>query len=312
MVLLFELGSIICAAAPNSPTFIIGRAIAGAGSAGTFTGAIVIFVDLLPLHKRPEYQGALGATFGLASIAGPLLGGVFTTHASWRWCFWINVPIGGLAILGLLLLLPAKDPPRNYVGQSFWQKVKQFDPVGTALLLPGLVLFVLALQWAGDGYVWGSTRVVVSLVLGLLLLVAFGVSQRWSGEDGTVPPRIIGKRSIAAAAVVSLGFGSALFILTFYLPIWYQAIKGQSAVESGIRLLPYFLGTTAFVIASGILVSKIGYYTPVLIVGLAVQIIGTGLLTTMHVDTSSAASYGYQVSTQLNITREETLTDVSS
>ncbi len=182
-----------------------------------------------------------------------------------------------MAVAGLLLLLPAKPPPKKHVVQSFKQRVKQFDPVGTALLLPGLVLLVLALQWVGDGSAWGSTRVVVTLVLGLLLLVAFGASQSWSGDNGTVPPRILGQRSIAAAAVVSLGFGSALVILTFYLPIWYQAIKGQSAVSAGIRLLPYFLGTTVFVIGSGILVSKMGYYTPVVVVGIALMIVGTGL-----------------------------------
>lgn len=223
-------------------------------------------------------------------------------------CFWINVPIGGVAIAGLLLLLPAKPPPKKHVVQSFMQRVKQFDPVGTALLLPGLVLLVLALQWGGDGSAWGSTRVVVTLVLGLLLLVAFGASQSWSGDNGTVPPRILRQRSIAAAAVVSLGFGSALVILTFYLPIWYQAIKGESAVSAGIRLLPYFLGTTVFAIGSGILVSKMGYYTPVVVVGIALMIVGTGLLTTLQVDTSSGKSYGYQVSTRSPTTIEETLT----
>lgn len=152
------------------------------------------------------------------------------------------------------------------------------------------------------------TRVVVTLVLGLLLLVAFSASQSWSGDNGTVPPRILRQRSIAAAAVVSLGFGSALVILTFYLPIWYQAIKGQSAVSAGIRLLPYFLGTTVFAIGSGILVSKMGYYTPVVVVGLALMIVGTGLLTTLQVDTSSGKSYGYRVSTRSPTTIEETLT----
>lgn len=188
------------------------------------------------------------------------------------------------------------------------QRIKQFDPMGTALLLPGLVLFVLTLQWAGDGAAWGSTRVVTTLVLGIFLLVAFGASQVWSGDNGTVPPRILGQRSIAAASILSLGFGSALVIVTFYLPIWYQAIKGQSAVSAGIRLLPYFLGTTAFVIGAGVLVSKMGYYTPVAVVGTALLIVGSGLLTTLQVDTTSGKSYGYQVSTRSPATTEETLT----
>ena len=295
---IFEIGSIVCAAAPTSPAFIVGRAIAGIGSAGTITGGNIVFVDLLPLEKRAKYLGFIGATFGLASIAGPLLGGVFTSKASWRWCFWINVPIGGLAIAGLLLILPAKPPPRKHVGESFLQRIWQFDPIGTALLLPGLVLLLLALQWGGTEYAWSSARIVVLLVLGLLLLIAFGITQLWAGDNGTVPPRIFRQRSIAAATAVSLAFGSTLIILTFYLPIWFQAIKGQSAVSAGIRLLPYFLGTVVFVIGSGFLVSKVGYYTPVLIVGTAVLIVGCGLVTTFETDTNRGKWIGYQASTR--------------
>ena len=176
------------------------------------------------------------------------------------------------------------------------QRVRQFDPVGTALLLPGLVLLLLALQWGGNAYAWGSTRVVVSLVLGLVLLVAFGISQLWAGDNGTVPPRILRQRSIAAGAAVSLGFGSALVILTFYLPIWFQAIKGQSAVSAGFRLLPYFLCTVTFVILSGFVVSKTGYYSPPLIVGTALMVVGCGLLTTFRVDTTNGEWIGYEVS----------------
>lgn len=292
---IFEIGSIICAAAPNSTSLIVGRAIVGIGSAGTNTGAQVIFADLFPLEKRPKYQGFLGATFGLASIAGPLLGGVFTTKVSWRWCFWINVPIGGVALAVLVLLLPAKPASQRFSGESFPQRVKQFDLVGTTLLLPGLILLLLALQWGGNQYSWGSARVVVTLVFGTVLLLAFGVSQMWAGENGAVPPRIMRQRSIIAGAVVSLGYGATLVIVTFYLPIWYQAIKGWSAVEAGTRMIGYFLTTVFFVIGSGIIVSKTGYYTPWLITGTALLIVGNGFLTTFRVNTTTGESIGYQV-----------------
>jgi MFS family permease len=296
---IFEIGSIICAAAPTSTAFIIGRAIAGIGSAGTSTGSILVFVDLLPLQKRPKYQGFIAASFGIASIAGPLLGGFFASKVTWRWCFWINVPIGGLAIVVLFLILPSNPPPRQHLGESFKQRVKQFDPVGTAFLLPGLVLLLLALQWGSNEYAWGSTRVIVSLVLGLVLLIAFAICQLWVRDNGTIPPRIICQRSVAAATVASFGFGSVLIILTFYLPIWYQAIKGISAIAAGIRLIPYLVGTVVFVITSGILVSKIGYYTPVFNVGMALVVISCGLFTTFQVDTSTAKPIGFQVSTRL-------------
>lgn len=296
IIVIFEIGSILCAAAPTSIAFIIGRAIAGIGCAGIATGGQVLFVDLLPLEKRPKYQGLLAATFGIAAIAGPLLGGVFASGVSWRWCFWINLPIGGVALVVLLLLLPAKPPPRQQSTESFLKRVQQFDPIGTALLTPGLILLLLALQWGGEHGSWKSPRVLGTLIPGILLLVAFAASQFWIGNDGTIPPRIIRQRSIAAASVSSLGFGSALIIVTFYLPIWYQAIQGLSAVGAGIRLLGYFLTTVVFVIASGLLVSKTGYYTPWLIIGTAIMVVGCGLLTTLRVNSTDAQVVGYQVS----------------
>jgi MFS family permease len=252
--------------------------------------------EILPLEKRPKYQGFLGATFGLASIGGPLLGGVFTSKVSWRWCFWISLPIGGVALAGLVFLLPAKRPPRDHGSESLKDRIRQFDPIGTALMLPGLILLLLALQWGGNEYSWGSTRVIVSLVLGIVLLVIFAITQPLLGENATIPSRIIRQRSIAAGTAVSFGFGSALIIVTFYLPIWYQTVKSLSAIDSGIRMIPYFLSTVLFVITSGILVSKVGYYTPVLIVGTAFMIVGCGLLSTFRTSTSTAEAIGYQVS----------------
>lgn len=252
---------------------------------------------MLPLAKRAKFVGFLGATFGLASIAGPLLGGLFTTKVSWRWCFWINVPIGGVALLGLWLILPARPAPRKQAeGATLTQRIRQFDPLGTALLVPGLILLLLALQWGGNQYAWSSARVIVLLVLGLVLLLAFALVQVWAGDNGTVPPRIFRQRSVMAATAVSLTFGSTLLILSFYLPIWFQAIKSQSAIGAGIKLLPYFLFTVLFVIASGFLVSKIGYYTPVLIVGTAILIVSCGLLTTWAPGTSKGKWVGYQAS----------------
>ncbi|KAF2489863.1 MFS general substrate transporter [Lophium mytilinum] len=297
LVAIFEIGSIICAAAPNSTTFIIGRAIAGIGSAGNMTGANVILADLLPLQKRPKYQGFIGATFGLASIAGPLLGGVFASNVSWRWCFWINAPIGGVALLVLILLVPNNPPAQDQSDKSILEQLKSFDPVGTALLVPGLTLLLLALQWGSNGSHWGSAQVVATLVVGIMLILAFLVSQIWTGENGTLPPRIMRKRSISAGAAVSLGFGSTLILVTFYLPIWYQAIKGLSAIDAGVRMLPYFLITVFFVITSGIVVSKTGYYTPWLILGTALLTVGCGLLTTFRVNTSTAKSIGFQLIT---------------
>ncbi|MCJ1316008.1 hypothetical protein MMC15_001328 [Xylographa vitiligo] len=294
IVALFEVGSIVCAAAPSSNAFIVGRALAGIGGGGASVGAQVIIRSLVPLAKVPAYTGAIGAAFGIAAILGPLLGGVLVTDSSWRWCFWINLPIGGLALIGLVLLLPSSPAPSKLEG-TFLEKVWKFDPVGNAVLAPGLILLLLAIQWGGSTYAWSSARVVACLVVGILLLIAFMVVQYWVQEDGTVPPRILFQRSIAACTVVSLGTGAILIIVSFYLPIWSQAIQGTSAAQAGVRLLPYFLVTVIFVIGSGIGVSKLGYYTPFLIVGFALLSVATGLLTTLHVDSTIGEWIGYQI-----------------
>lgn len=283
----------MCAAAPSSLAFIIGRAITGVGGAGSFVGASVIMIDLVPLRKRPKYQGLLGAIFGIASIIGPLVGGLLTTKASWRWCFWINLPIGGVALALLLIVLPASTPPEETEG-TFQQNLWKFDPVGNVVLAPGLICLLLALQWGGVKYPWSDARLIALLVIGSVLLLAF-VCIQYVQENGTIPPRIIRQRSIAAGAVVSFGLGAALIIPTFYLPIWFQAIKGTTAVNAGIRLLPLLLGTVVFVIGSGIAISKTGYYAPWLIVGCAIRVIGGGLLTTFQVDTGTGQWIGFQV-----------------
>jgi MFS family permease len=288
----------VCAAAPSSLAFIIGRAITGIGGAGSLVGASVIMLDLVPLRKRPKYQGLLGAVFGIASISGPLIGGLLTTKASWRWCFWINVPIGCLALAGLLIFLPASTPPEKLNG-TFRQKLCSFDPIGNIVLAPGIVCLLLGLQWGGTKYPWSHARVISLLVIGSILLLIFICIQSFQ-ESGTIPPRILRQRSIAAGVFVSFGLGAALIIPTFYLPIWFQAIKGTTAVGAGVRLLPLFLGTVVSVIGSGFAISKTGYYAPWLIVGCAIRVIGGGLLTTFQVNTGAGQWISYQVRSNIS------------
>jgi hypothetical protein len=208
----------------------------------------------------------------------------------------LNLCIGVPALAGILIFLPATPPPVERKG-TFKELLWKFDPIGNMFLAPGLICLLLALQWGGTKYPWSSSRVIALLVVGPVLLVAFACTQ-WFQENGTVPPRIVRQRSIAAGVFVSFGIGAALIIPTFYLPIWFQAIKGTTAVNAGVRLLPLLLGTVIFVIATGISISKSGYYTPSLIVGCAIRIVGVALLTTFRVDTGTAAWIGFQVGSQ--------------
>ncbi|KAF6808890.1 MFS aflatoxin efflux [Colletotrichum sojae] len=281
-VVLFEIGSAICGAAPSSPAFIAGRAVAGVGGAGCTAGTIVIMVHSVPLHRRPKYQGAFGAVFGIASVVGPLLGGAFTSSgATWRWCFYINLPLGGIVLLVLALVL--KPPAREDfagAGMGFVQKLKQLDFAGTAVFLPGM---------------WNNGRIIALLVLAFVLLASFVAVQILLPKTATIPPRIMRQRSVVFAAWAAFCVGAQMMIFTYYLPIWFQAIQGVSAVDSGIRTLPLVLSMTVFAGLTGATVARVGYYTPVMLFGTCVMATGAGLLTTLKVDSGPGHWAGYQV-----------------
>ncbi|TDZ19644.1 Efflux pump aflT [Colletotrichum orbiculare MAFF 240422] len=293
-VVLFEIGSAICGAAPNSIAFIVGRAIAGVGGAGIISGVIVIMVHSVPLHRRPKYQGAFGAVFGIASVVGPLLGGAFTTKVTWRWCFYINLPLGGVALLviGFVLRAPAQD---DIGSMTLREKLAQLDFLGTSLFIPAVVCLLLALQWGGVEYAWKDGRIIALLVLAGVLVAAFISIQFLLPKTATVPPRIMRQRTIAFASFAAFCVGAQMMVFTYFLPIWFQAIQGVSAVDSGIRTLPLVLSMTLFAGVTGALVTRIGYYTPVMLFGTAVMAVGAGLLTTLAVDTGAARWAGYQV-----------------
>ena len=294
-ITLFEVGSAICGAAPNSKAFIVGRAISGLGASGMFSGLMVIMFHTVPLQKRPIYQGFFGAVFAVASVVGPLIGGTFTDKVTWRWCFYINLPVGAVSILVTILILHLPHQKLDTPAAGWLGKLKQLDPIGNLVFFPGIICLVLALQWGGTQYPWSDARIIVLLVLCGVLCLAFIAIQIWKQESGTVPPRIVKKRSIAAALWFGFFLGSGMFVMLYYLPIWFQAIKGSSAVESGIMLLPMILSVVVSSLSSGILVSKIGYYTPFFILSSIFMPIGAGLMSTFTPDTGHAKWIGYQV-----------------
>ena len=293
VIFIFELGSLICGVANNSLTLIIGRAIAGVGSAAIFSGALIILAYSVPLERRPMFSGFIGSMYGIASVAGPLLGGVFTDRVTWRWCFYINLPIGGVTLLVIAIFFP--DPQRQLKVQTWSHRFKQLDPIGTAIFTPAIICLLLALQWGGTTYAWGSWRVILLFVVFGLLILVFLFIQYKLEDSATVPRRIFFKRTVWSASIFSFCLGAAFLCSMYYLPIWFQAVKGASAVNSGIRNLPMLISVVVLSVISGVTVTVIGYYSPFILLVTVCTAVGYGLMTTFHPDTPEPIWIGYQI-----------------
>lgn len=294
-IFLFEAGSAVCGAAQSSIMLIIGRAIAGLGSSGIFTGAILIMLNTVPLHRRPLLQGLFGACFGVASVAGPLLGGAFTgSKLTWRWCFYINLPLGAITIIVVVLLLKLEEAKPKL--PTWKQTFLHLDPLGTVLFLPAITCLLLALEWGAAEYSWSSPRLIALLVVFAVLFVSFILWQYFTrNTTATVPARILVQRSVAFGGASQFCVGSTMLTVSIYIPLWFQAIKEVSAMQSGINTIPLVLSVVVGSIMSGGLVQRLGYYTPFMILGSCLMSIGTGLLTTWNTNTSSSMWIGYQV-----------------
>nr|ADY16699.1 TqaJ [Penicillium aethiopicum] len=291
---LFEFGSLICGVTPTSTGLIIGRALAGVGAGGLFSGAMLVIANLVPLRKRPIYTGILGAIFGVSSVAGPLLGGALTDHATWRWCFYINLPFGAVTAIAIAFFFQDKPPLKETTTR---EKLQSLDLIGTAIFLPAIICLLLALQWGGQKYPWSNVRIIVLFVLFGVGLCVWLYVQHVKQDLATVPPRIIKNRNVWGALAYNTCLGGAFFVSVYYLPLWFQGIKGASATTSGIMNLPLILGVTIFAMVSAVLVTVSGYYNPFMLTATVLFSIGNGLLTTLEPDSGPAKWIGYQAMT---------------
>ncbi|KAK0383747.1 hypothetical protein NLU13_9658 [Sarocladium strictum] len=290
----FLLGSALCGAAQSSVMLIVGRAIAGLGSSGIFGGSVIITFFTVPLEMRPVYSGIVSFIFAVASIVGPLIGGALTQHGSWRWCFFINLPIGAVTIVVTLLLLEL--PPAKKAGTPWRDQVKSMDPVGNLCFIPGIICLLLALQWGGSEYPWGNGRIIALLALATVLLVAFMFVQWWQKDNATVPLRVLRQRSMGAACLYAAFVAGSMMSIIYYLPVWFQAIKGASPTRSGIMMLALVVPSGVAGLVSGFAISKVvGYYAPFMLTCSALMAVGAGLLTTLTPHSSDAMWIGYQV-----------------
>ncbi|KAF7970050.1 hypothetical protein HWV62_25286 [Athelia sp. TMB] len=266
-IFLFLFGSAMCGAAQNFAWLAICRGVQGVGGGGIIQLTQFTISDITPLESRGMYTGALGATWGIASVLGPLVGGILSDHASWRWCFFINLPTGGIAAVMLLLFLNLNPVEKK----TFAQLTREFDFIGLAAIMAGVVLFLVG--FANGAASWTSASTLAPIIVGFALLIAGGVNEVYTKRSPVLPPRLFRTRTTTALLVCTFIHGLVFFAANYYIPVYFQ-ILGSSATLSGIKMMPFTVGGAVLSIGAGIVVSKTAGYRPTIWVGWAVMVLG--------------------------------------
>ncbi|KAI1177387.1 putative gliotoxin efflux pump [Nemania sp. FL0916] len=293
-IFIFEVGSLICALAPNSDAFIAGRAVTGVGCAGVFGGCFIIISLSSRPRIRPAMTSSLSATFAVASVVGPLIGGAFTQNITWRWCFYINLPFGAVAALAIIIGFHAPKAAAP-APATLKEKLLQMDLPGAVFISATIISFTLALQWGGVEKPWSSSDVVGLVVATPLFLILFSVDQWLQKDRALIVPAFLKNRVLLVGALFEFFIAGCFNLALFYLPIYFQAERGVSAISSGVRLIPVILSLTITQIIIGVLITVTGIHNPFLILGPIIAAVGSGLFTLLDEQTSTSKWIGFQI-----------------
>ncbi|TIC03233.1 MFS general substrate transporter [Wallemia mellicola] len=288
----FFLGSLACAVSQTIEQLIIFRAIAGIGNGGIKTHVHVIISDIVPLKERGKYQGILTAWTCLANGIGPLLGGVFSETIGWRWCFWINLPLVGIALAVLQCLVPFKK-----VTGDWRAKMKRIDYAGSIIMFTSAVLILISLNWGGNKYAWDSAPVLVCLIIGLLLMGVFVLVENCKRIVNLpiIPMYLFRNVSVSASYICTFFGGMGYFGALFYLPQYLQVVHSYSGIVSGALMLALMVTQTIVSFLAGLVVSKTGHYISIIRTGFSIYAVGCGLYISLTYNSSLAKFIGYSI-----------------
>ena len=238
---LFMLGSLLCGVAVNSPMFIVGRATAGAGAAGVLSGTLAIVSAVVPLDKQSLILGLMMSLVGTAVVLGPVISGLLTDHSTWRWCFYLNLPCGGVTLLALILFFRPPKRPTRTTPLSIPELIKKLDLAGCLGFIPAVVMLLLALQWGGDGskeHAWNSATIIGLFCGAGVSLILFLIWEHYQGDDAMLPLKFFRDLTIIASCLYGFALLGGYVVVGYFLPEWFQIIKGANPQSSAVMLLP--------------------------------------------------------------------------
>lgn len=281
---IFTVGAIIGASAKNLPVLLLGRTVQGIGGGGIIMMANVLVTDMVPLRDRGVWFGVIAAVWAIGSVTGPIIGGAFAQGVSWRWIFWINLPICVIGFITLTAFLKLQKRPG-----SIRSKVWKVDWIGAVLLVASATSFLMPISWGGVLFTWGSWRTLVPLILGTLGLVIFVIYEHFFTLDPLIPLRVFTPRTAAVNYIGTAIHGIILWCLLYYLPLYYEAVKGYSPIMTGVAIFPETFTIAPVVILVGIAVSITGRFRWAIWAGWTLTTLGMGLLYLLSPTTSIAA-----------------------
>jgi EmrB/QacA subfamily drug resistance transporter len=283
-ILIFLAGSMLAGLSQSMAELIGFRALQGIGAGGLMVSAQAIIADIVPPRERGRYMGLIGSVFAVASVAGPLLGGFLVDNLSWRWVFYVNVPIGAVAVVIVSTRLHLHTPHTRH----------RIDYLGTALLGGGIAALILLTTWGGNQYAWGSSTIIGLGVLGILLLAVF---VWWEGRvaEPILPLHLFRSRVFSVANAMGFAIGMAMFGAIIFVPLFLQIVYGATPTSAGLRMLPLMAGLLVAAVLSGRAISRIGRYKAFPIAGTAVLIVGMYLLSRLGVGTAPWLASAYMV-----------------